>query len=77
MKQLPGLVELTCNVLNVLILTLFAMPPVVLYNFTVAKPADRTLNPHTLAGSSPQATGLLALCRMYVDASNCQDSGYS
>ena len=39
--------------LIVLILTLFAMPPVVLYIITVAKPADRTLKLHTLPRSSP------------------------
>ena len=76
MKQLPGLVELTCNVLTVLILTLFAMPPVVLYNFTVAKPADRTLKPHTLQDPALKQQ-VCWLYGMYVDASYWQDSGHS
>ena len=63
MKQLPGLVELTCNDLTVLILTLCTMPPVVLYNITVAKPAERALKLHTLAGSSLKQQ----VCWLYVE----------
>ena len=76
MKKSPKLEDKRCNVLTVLIMTLFAMAPVVVPNTTVAKPAEGSLKQYDAAKIQPSTNRPLSSISKAWGSSSRQGSGH-